>query len=151
MIKSLKRIKEFLIQDKMTPQQTALGLGIGVFLGIIPGTGPVAALFMAWLLKINRTAALIASLATNGWLSIVTFLLAVKTGAWITGVEWKPVYTDSFRLLKEFRGLEFFKLSVIKVIMPLIAGYIIVGFGLGILVYLLTLIILIKRQKKPTA
>lgn len=150
MIKSLKRIKELIIQGKMTPQQTALGLGIGVFLGIIPGTGPVAALFMAWVLKINRMAALIASLATNGWLSIVTFLLAVKTGAWIMGVEWKQV-TDSLRLFKEFRGLEFFKLSVIKVIMPLIAGYIIVGFGLGILVYLLTLIILIKRQKKPTA
>ncbi|PIR13657.1 MAG: hypothetical protein COV50_05635, partial [Flavobacteriales bacterium CG11_big_fil_rev_8_21_14_0_20_35_7] len=60
-----------------TPQRIALGLGLGSALGMLPGTGPLAALFLAVVFKVNRASAFLGSLATNIWLSLVTFLLAL--------------------------------------------------------------------------
>jgi uncharacterized protein (DUF2062 family) len=114
-------IKLFKIND--SPQRIALGFGLGVFLGIIPGTGPLAALFLALLFRVNRASALLGSLLTNTWLSIVTFLLAIKVGSAIMHLDWQVV-RQGWMLL------------------PVILGYFIVSFSLGILVYLVTLIIL---------
>jgi uncharacterized protein (DUF2062 family) len=97
-------IKLFKIND--SPQRIALGLGLGVFLGIIPGTGPLAALFLALLFRVNRASALLGSLLTNTWLSIVTFLLAIKVGSFIMRLNWQSVYAD-----------------ISKAILPLIVGY----------------------------
>ena len=63
--------KLFNIND--TPHKIALGLGLGVFAGILPGTGPIAAIFLALAFRANRASALLGSLLTNTWLSLVTF------------------------------------------------------------------------------
>lgn len=119
-------VKLFRIND--TPQRIALGLGLGVFLGILPGSGPLAALFLAFLLRVNRAAALLGSLLTNTWLSIATFLLSVKLGSAIMNLRWQEVYQK-------------------KIILPVIVGYFLVAFGLGLAVYLITLIILKYANK----
>lgn len=133
-------IKLFRINDK--PQKVAQGLGLGVFLGIIPGTGPIAALFFASALQLNRASALLGSLLTNTWLSIVTFPLSIKVGSAILKVRWQDVYNDWFSFLKEFRWSYIFKLSILKIILPVIVGYFLVAFCLGFLVYLISLIVL---------
>ena len=138
-------IKLFRIHD--TPQKIALGVGIGVFLGILPGTGPVAALFMAFILRVNRAAALLGSLLTNTWLSFLTFFLSIKIGAGIMGVHWQDVQCDWQLFLKNFHWLDLFKLSVLKIILPVIVGYVVVGLSLGIFSYLITLVILKKISK----
>ncbi len=114
-------IKLFKIND--SPQRIALGLGLGVFAGIIPGTGPVAALFLAFIFRVNRASALLGSLLTNTWLSFVTFILAIKVGSAIMHLDWQVVRQG-------------------WILFPVILGYFIVSFSLGILVYLVTLIIL---------
>ncbi len=135
-------IKLFKIND--SPQKIALGLGVGVFTGIFPGTGPVAALFLALLLRVNRASALIGSMLTNTWLSIVTFLLSIKIGSVILGIKWQEVYQDYNCFLKESNWLHLFRLSILKAVLPVIIGYLIIGFCLGILAYLITLIILTR-------
>lgn len=132
--------KLFRIND--TPQKTALGLGIGVFAGIIPGMGPLAALFLALILRLNRAAALLGSLLTNTWLSIVTFLLSVKLGSSIMSLNWQDVWRDWELFLRNFHWLDLFKLSILKIILPVIVGYLVVAFSLGLAVYLITLITL---------
>lgn len=134
--------KLFRIND--TAQKIALGLGIGVFAGIIPGTGPLASLFLAFLLRANRAAALLGSLLTNTWLSIATFLLAIKLGSGIMGVSWQGVRNDWLMLLQDFRWINLFKISVLKIILPVIAGYFLVAFCLAVAVYLITLVILVR-------
>jgi uncharacterized protein (DUF2062 family) len=114
-------IKLFKIND--SPQRIALGLGLGVFAGIIPGTGPVAALFLAFIFRVNPASALLGSLLTNTWLSFVTFILAIKVGSAIMHLDWQVVRQG-------------------WILLPVILGYFIVSFSLGILVYLVTLIIL---------
>ncbi|MBI5144700.1 MAG: DUF2062 domain-containing protein, partial [Candidatus Omnitrophica bacterium] len=93
-------VKLFKIHD--APQKIALGFGLGVFLGIFPGTGPIAALFLAWRLKINRASALLGSLLTNTWLSIVIFLLSIKFGLSITQFKWQKIthhWLESLRII----------------------------------------------------
>jgi hypothetical protein len=130
---SLKLIKEFLylfylklfrIND--SPERVALGLGVGVAVGLFPGTGPLAALFLAFVFRLNRAAALLGSLASNTWLSIVAFLLSIKVGALIMGLNWQEVRQQ----------------PILKVILPVLLGYFVVAFCLGLVVYLITLAIL---------
>jgi hypothetical protein len=135
-------VKLFKIND--TPQKIALGFGLGVFCGILPGTGPLASLFLAVLFRVNRASALLGSLLTNTWLSIVTFILAIKLGSAILGISWQQVYRAWFSSLKVLHWLELFKLSILKLIFPVILGYFVVSFCLGVLAYLLTLIIMTK-------
>jgi uncharacterized protein (DUF2062 family) len=133
-------IKLFKIND--TPQRIAAGLGVGVFLGILPGTGPLAALFLAWILRLNRASALLGSLLTNMWLSIVTLLLSVKVGAAIMGLNWKEVREAWMLFLKDFHWVNLLKLSTLNIILPVAVGYLTVAFCLGLAVYLITWIIL---------
>src|SRR3989338_11447506 len=103
MPKSFKRLLKFLylklfkIND--TPQKIALGLGLGVFAGIFPGTGPAASLFLAFIFRANRASALIGSMLTNTWLSVVTLLLAIKLGALMFGIQWEEIQNNGTSLI----------------------------------------------------
>lgn len=137
-------LKLFRIHD--TPQRIALGVGVGVFLGNAPGTGPIAAITIAFLLRLNRAAALLGSLASNTWLSIVTFILSIKVGSSIMGVNWQDVHKSWAIFLEDFKFINLFKLATLKIILPIIVGYFVVSFCIGVIAYLATLII-IKRIK----
>jgi uncharacterized protein (DUF2062 family) len=136
--------KFFLIND--TAHKIALGLGLGVVAGIMPGMGPLASLFLALIFRANRAAAILASLLTNTWLTIITFLLSIKVGSAIMKMNWKDVYEESWLFLKNFKWLSLFKESIFKVALPLFTGYLVVSLSLGLIVYLAALVI-IKRIK----
>ena len=135
--------KLFKIND--SAPKIALGVGLGVFCGFIPGTGPVAALFLALIFKANRAAALFGSLITNTWVSIVTFILAIKVGSVILKLNWQQVQQQAQELINNFSWGRFFKLSFFDVFLPVILGYIIIGLILGVLSYFLTLFIIRRK------
>jgi len=139
-------LKFFRIND--TPQKIAGGLGLGVFMGILPGTGPIAALVLSLAFRVNRAAALLGSLITNTWLSIVTFLLAVKIGGQIMNLDWRKLQEQWLYLFKDFHWASLFQSSVINIILPVIIGYFIIAFCLGIAVYLAALLVLTIAKKK---
>lgn len=119
-------LKLFRIND--SPQKIAIGLGLGVFFGVMPGMGLLAALFFAFIFRVNRAAALLGSILTNTWLSIPVFVLAVKTGTLITGISYKDFG-------KSWLGIA-----------SVIIGYIAVSLCIGILAYLAAFIIILGRQ-----
>ena len=147
-LKSIRKLFVFLQQKLFnindTPKRIALGAGLGVFTGILPGTGPIAALFLAMFFRVNRAAALLGSLLTNTWLSLVTFFLSIEIGSAIFRMKWRDVYNNWILFFKDFRWMRLFELSIFKIILPVIIGYFIVAFCLGFLVYLATLIVLKK-------
>lgn len=147
---SIKLLYLKLVKINDTPQKISLGFGLGVFLGIFPGTGPIAALFLALIFRVNRASALIGSLLTNTWLSFVTFLAALKIGSLILHVDWREVHQGSVNFLKNFSWLNLFKLSALKIMLPLILGYILIGFCLGILAYLISLILILNLKHKKS-
>ncbi len=137
-------LKLFRIND--TPQKIALGVGIGVFLGILPGAGPIAAIFTALVLRVNRAAAFLGSLLTNTWTSVATFFLSIKIGSGIMGIDWQVVHSKWMQFLKDFKFANLFKLATLEIILPVIIGYFVISFCLGIVAYLITLLI-IKRTR----
>jgi uncharacterized protein (DUF2062 family) len=145
-LKFFKVVYAKLVKINDTDQKIALGFGIGVFCGIMPTTGPLAALFLAFILRINRASALLGSLLTNTWLSFATFILSIKVGSVIMKVSWQDVRQDWLLFLYTFKWQYLFKLSVLKLILPVIIGYFLIALVLGLSVYLITLLIL-KRNK----
>jgi uncharacterized protein (DUF2062 family) len=131
-----------LFKINASAQKVALGVGLGVFAGLLPGTGPAAALFLAFIFRANRAAALLGGLLTNTWLSLVTFILAIKVGSVILKLDWQAVQQQSQGLFKNFGWAKFFKLSFFEVLLPVIVGYLVMGLVLGALSYSLTLLII---------
>ncbi len=129
-------LKLFKIHD--SPLKVSLGFGLGVFLGILPGTGPLAALFLAFLFRVNRAAAFLGSLLTNTWLSVVTFILAIKIGSWAMGISWQDAQRNLTLVLKNFHFKDLLNFSIFKIISPLLIRYLVVSFCLGIIAYLVT-------------
>ena len=115
--------KLFLLND--SPQRIAIGFGLGVFLGMLPGTGPIASLVMATVLRVNKAAALAGSLLTNTWLSLVCLSLAIQIGDWLIGSQGR-----------------------LQQILSIVAGYLVISLFLGLSAFALTLIFLKGRGKR---
>ena len=129
-----------------SPQKIALGFGLGVFMGIMPGVGPVAALLTAILLRVNRAAALIGGLVTNTWLSLITFVFAVKIGSKVFGLAWEDLSNEFRDMIKNFHWDSLFHSSILKIIVPLLVGYAIVSLTAGIISYFVILSILLQKK-----
>lgn len=151
-LKSLSRMPRIiylkLVRMNDSPLRISLGFAIGIFTGIMPGTGPIAALVLAFIFRVNRAASLLGSILTNTWLSIATFLLAIKTGAAITKIRQEDAFIAWAGFLSDFRLIKLFKLSVLKIVFPVITGYIVVGACAGFLTYASSLLILNFARKK---
>ena len=145
-LRFFKAVYAKLVKINDTEQRIALGFGAGVFCGIMPTMGPLAALFLAFALRLNRASALLGSLLTNTWLSIVIFILSIKIGSVIMKVSWEDVRQDWLLFLLGFKWEYLFKLSVLKLILPVIIGYFVIALALGLFVYLITLFILKKNK-----
>ena len=142
-------LKLFRIND--SPQKVALGFGLGACLGIMPGTGMIAALVLASFFRINRAGALLGSLFTNTWLSFATFFLALKTGASLLQLDYPTIQAQCQGYLKNFHWKDIFQLSALKILFPLIIGYAIISLALGVITYLVALVILTFFKKKKCA
>jgi len=148
MNKFLSFLKAKLISINDSPHKIALGFGLGVFAGIFPGTGPVAALFLAVLFRVNRAAALTASLITNTWLSFVVFAVSLQTGAAVLGTDWRMAQETSLAFLKDFHWRALLGGPILTVVKPMIVGYLLVGLALALLSALLVYVILRLRGRR---
>ena len=142
-----KLVYEKLVAINDSPQRIAAGLALGVFCGILPGTGPMASLALAFIFKVNRAAALTGSLLTNTWLSIVTLVLAVKIGSAMTGANWHDVYEKCRNIVQHFRFENLKNIPFSEIILPLLIGYGVVSLISGAFAYFMAMVIMRKRQK----
>ncbi|MBN1913486.1 MAG: DUF2062 domain-containing protein [Candidatus Omnitrophica bacterium] len=142
-------LRLFRIDD--TPQKIACGFGLGVFMGIFPVTGPLAALFFSWLFRINRASALLGSLLTNTWLSVLTFAVSVKISSFIFKKEAGRSFWQWAEFLRRLKLKDLFNLSVLKFLLEVILGYLLLAFFTGFLVYLVSLLIIKLRRKTKRA
>jgi uncharacterized protein (DUF2062 family) len=147
-LRTFKYLYLKLFRTNDTPQRIALGLGIGVFLGVLPGAGPLAALIGATIFRANRAAAVIGALLTNTWTSILTIILSIKVGAVIMNLNWHDLYNQWQVLLKDFHWKSLLQLSFLKIFFPVLIGYLLISAALGLTVYLLSLLILKTKGNK---
>jgi uncharacterized protein (DUF2062 family) len=139
-------LRIFRIND--SPQRVAIGFGLGAFLGILPGTGPIAALIMAALFRVNKAAALLGSLLTNTWLSLLTIALSIKIGASIMDLESREVYNTWHAVLKDFHWKQVLETRIFNLILPVLTGYLIVALCLGVIAYFGALVFLTIQRRR---
>ena len=139
-------LKLFRIND--SPQRIAIGFGLGVFLGVLPFTGPIAALAASFLFRVNRASALLGSILTNTWISIPVFLLSLRAGACITGVKYQELNAGWSSIIKDFHLSVLLDIGVYKVLLPILAGYVAVSLMIGLATYLIALTIVKFAHRK---
>ena len=147
----IKRFFVKIIKINDTPQRVALGFGLGVSLGILPGSGPIASIVLSSLFRWNRASALLGSLATNTWLSVVTFLISLKAGAFLLGLDWKRVYAQWLDFAKDLRWQDSGEILFLKSVFPVLLGYAVIALFLGFVSYLACLLALkfLKYRRQP--
>lgn len=136
-----------------SPHKIAGGFALGVFLGILPGAGPMASIVLAYFFQVNKAAALAGSLLTNTWFSVVTFVVAIKIGAYMTGTKWQQIYNDAKLLFDHISWQKFTDGTSLPILKPLLLGYAAVGLVSGLCIYVIVLLIVLayRRRKKKSA
>lgn len=140
-----QKIYNQLVTINGSPHLVALGFGVGFFLGIFPFTGAVAAVSLAVIFKFNKAAALLGSLLSNTWLSVGTFAIAGQMGSMLLGYDWGSILQETKDVIFNFQWQTFFKLTTLKLLLPLFLGYFIIGAICGVIVYWIVFAILKKR------
>ncbi len=141
------RVYNQLVNVNDSPQSIAIGFGMGVFLGILPATGMLAALALAFIFRFNKAAAVLGSALTNTWLSVVSFVISLQIGCKVLGIQWESIEAQTHDLMDHFSWKTLLDASLMNILKPLLIGYFIVGGVCGILAYALALYILEKRKK----
>jgi len=110
-----------------SPLRISIGFGLGVFTAVIPGIGPIAALLLAFIFRVNRASAVLGSILFNTWFSFVALLMAIKTGSAVAGLDHNDVYNGWTGLIKDFKWEKLFEVSVYQVLVPIAIGYLIIA------------------------
>jgi hypothetical protein len=146
----LKLIYIKLIRIDDTPHKIAIGFGLGVFAGVMPFAGPIAAVFLAVLFKVNRISAFLGSLLTNTWITILAFVFSIRIGSFLFGLDAEIIRSRWTALFKDFHLSSLLKLSVIEIILPVLTGYLIIAAFSGLVAYAAVHIIMkfVKLKRK---
>lgn len=139
----------FLIND--TPHKVAAGAALGVFLGIVPGEGVLATLFLSSLFRFNRLAALAGVGAVNMWTTFLVFPAAAAVGCHFFGIS-QEVLRQNFEQTTD-AGLKYFfsKAIFFDLTLPLIVGFAAVAGAIALAVYFLLILVLnFKKTQKKT-
>ena len=146
MINNIKTWLNGLYQELTTvnesPHRVALSFSLGVFLGILPFTGVLAAIGLAWYLKLNKAAAILGSAITNTWLGFIVLGIAVKIGAKLTGLNWHDVQTKLEGLFKHFTWDKIHETNIVSLIGAVAVGYVVVSLIFALLGYILARIMI---------
>ena len=139
-----------LIRIDDTPHKIAVGLGLGVFAGVMPFAGPIVAVFLAILFKANRISAFLGGLLTNTWITVIAFFFSIKIGAFLFGVDGNIIRARWTALFKDFHLSTLFKLSAFEIILPVLTGYIVIALSSACAAYIAAIIIVKSIKRKTT-
>lgn len=148
----LNKLYEELTAVHEQPHAVAFSFALGVFLGVLPFTGVIAAIGVAYFFKLNKPAAILGSALTNGWLMLIVLGFALQTGAWSLGVSQVEIQAQWQDLVKGFTWQDLLSPVILKLIVPLALGFVILSLAFAVVGYFLALgIILWHRRSIPRA
>lgn len=130
-----------------TPHRIALGISLGVFSGILPGSGPVFAIIIAFIFRANKAAALLGSIVVNTWITILLVIPSTEIGGLLFGVKWTDLQAGFQDLRQNFSWRDLFRDTVPDILLPIAVGFLVCGLIVGIITYLVSYFI-IKYIKK---
>ena len=144
--KTIKSLYDEFVLMKDTPHNIALGFAVGVFLGILPFTGVLAAIGVALFFRLNKAGAILGSALTNTWVSFLILAAAIQLSCGFLGLSAQQV---QLRILDLFKNFSWLKVSGIwEILLSVAAGFLILSILLSMLSYFLCLgFIYIKKPR----
>jgi len=116
-------IKQFFLIDD-TPHKVAGGAALGIFLGIVPGEGILATLFLAYIFRLNRLAALAGVLSVNMWTLFFVIPIAATIGGIIFQIDPGSL-SESFHHSASLGWGYLFSWSMFcEIALPLLVGFV---------------------------
>lgn len=119
-----------MVRTDDSPGKVGGGVALGIFLGIIPtfGAGGPIAIFLAFVFKLNRAAAVLSSAIMNPITTPFVWTGSAWLGAWILGADFNVVIShvktgEYITALTEFYAVYLLGNGIIAVVLS-IAGYI---------------------------
>lgn len=134
-------MKDFLLSDN-SPHKVAGGLALGVFLGLFPtfGIGGIAAVGIAYILRLNKAAALAGLAILNPLTYPIFYPLFCIVGMLVTGTSLEIAIEDVRRL------------AITDIAMVYIVGNVVVSSVMSVITYLVSLKIakrIARRKHHP--
>jgi hypothetical protein len=112
-----------------SPHEIAKAFAVGVFVGIMPGTGPAIALIAAFVFRLSKVATVLGSFTTNPWTFAFVYAASYKIGIWIlphgAPVEWNTLSHLNVGWVHELA----------KVFPVVLTGGAVVGLGMALISY----------------
>jgi uncharacterized protein (DUF2062 family) len=148
MVFSLKKITENLLGINDSPNKIALGFGLGLFLGVLPGTGVIAAVVCAVAFRVNKAASLSGSLLVNTWINVVAFPLALVVGGFIFRIDPSQLEAKWLSLLDHFTWNALLDYLILYAVLAVFVGYLLLGVAMGIAGYAICLFAIVWSKKR---
>ncbi len=130
-----------------TPHQVAISFALGVFLGILPFTGVLAAIGLAYMWKLNKPAAILGAALTNTWLGLIVLGFALQVGAICLGISGADIQLQWRDLVSDFQWKDLINRSFLSILVALAIGYLVLSFIFAALGYLLALFVIYWHRK----
>jgi uncharacterized protein (DUF2062 family) len=154
MFKKIQNRIEKLIRELLTvkepPHEVALSFAMGVFLGILPFTGVVAAITLAWAFKLNKAAAVLGSAITNTWVGLIALGLAIKAAVGFLGIDADAVHQEIHHIIHHFHWHNIFQSSFVCLLGPVAIAFFIISFLFAFLAYVAAYVLIIFYRKNHT-
>ena len=142
---AFRRVYERFVKIRGQPREIALGLALGIFIGMAPimGFQTGIAIFFAALFKWSKISAALGVWITNPLSAPLIYSLTYVTGAWLLGVE------SGFNLHPEFSATAIEKMlqKAPEVLGVLTIGGIVIGLPLAFISYHISYAAVLKYQK----
>ena len=130
-----------------TPHQVAISFALGVFLGILPFTGVLAAISLAYIFKLNKPAAILGSALTNTWLGLIVLGFAMQVGGMCLGLSEADIKAQWQILVHNFHFNDLISFAFLKILLAITIGYVVLSFIFAVVGYFLALIIIYWHRK----
>lgn len=138
--KTLKYLYHKSMRAHGNPQQIALGMGIGVFAGMLPWviSQTVVALILAAIFRANKVSAAAGTWITNPFTNLPLYFIGYAMGALLMGQPVLPYDELHKGFVEASSFMEVAKIFVSRLGMPIFIGTAILGAIMGIAAYFIT-------------
>lgn len=142
-----KKIRDNLLGINDSPNKIAMGFGLGLFLGVLPGTGVIAAVVCSVALRVNKAASLAGALLVNTWINIVAFPFALIVGGFVFRIDPVLLKVKWLALLDDFTWNALLDTLILYAALAVFVGYLLLGLAVGIVGYAICLFAVVWTRK----
>lgn len=125
------------------PERIARGFAVGLFIGMLPGAGVLAALALAFLLRLHKPAVTLGALVNNPWTTPFFYLAAYQLGKRLTGFESNLAWNG----WHSWQDAAWWT-ALLRMLRPTLLGTVLIGAALALVGYAVVYLLL-RDARRP--